>query len=75
MITYDHDARHVFGIPFFTLGVGVVLLGSLAALLFGVSRWKRPAGKIVVIGSSIVLLLFALAVVLVLVTVASGSMG
>ena len=75
MITYDHHTLRLFGIPLFTLLVGLVFLASLAGLVFGVSRWKQPAGKIAVIASGIILLLFTLAIILVLVTVANGSMG
>lgn len=75
MITYDHDTLRLFGMPLFTLVVGIFFLASLAALFFGLSRWKQPSGKIVVIASGVVLLLFALAIIFVLVTVATEIMG
>jgi len=75
VITYDHHTLWLFGIPLFTLVVGITFLAALAALFFGVSRWRQPSGKIAVIASACVLLLFALAIVLVLATVGSGSMG
>ncbi len=75
MITYDHHTLRLFGIPLFTLIVGITFAAAVGALLFGLSRWRRPSGKIAVIVSSIVLLLFGLAIILVLVTVGSGSMG
>ena len=75
MITYDHDTLRLFGIPLFTLVVGIVFLAALAGLSFGVFRWRQRTGKIVVIASALILLLFALAIMLVLITVGSGSMG
>jgi hypothetical protein len=75
MITYDHDTLRLFGIPLFTLVVGIVFFAALAGLSFGVFRWRQRAGKIVVIASAFILLLFALAIMLVLITVGSGSMG
>jgi hypothetical protein len=75
MITYDRDTLRLFGIPLFTLVVGIVFLAALAGLVFGLFRWKQRTGKMVVIASAIILLLFALAIMLVLVTVGSGSMG
>lgn len=75
MFTYDHDTFRLLGIPVFTLVVGIVFLAALAGLSFGVFRWRQRTGKILVIASAFVLLLFALAVMLVLVTVGSGSMG
>jgi hypothetical protein len=75
MISYDHNTLRLFGIPLFTLVVGVLFFAALAGLSFGVFRWKQRSGKIAVIASAIILLLFALAIVLVLVTVGSGSMG
>jgi len=75
MITYDHDTLRLFGIPLFTLIVGSVFLAALAGLSFGVFRWRQRAGKIAVIVSALVLLLFTLAILLVLITVGSGSMG
>jgi hypothetical protein len=75
MITYDHDTLRLFGIPLFTLVVGIVFLAALAGLSFGVFRWRQRTGKIVLIASAFILLLFVLAIVLVLITVGSGSMG
>lgn len=75
MITYDHDTLRLFGIPLFTLVVGIVFLAALAGLSFGIVRWRQRNGKIVVIASAFILLLFALAITLVLITVGSGSMG
>ena len=75
MITYDHDTLRLFGIPLFTLIVGVLFVAALAGLLFGVPRWKKTGGKISVIATSFVLLIFAAAIVLVILTVRSGSMG
>jgi hypothetical protein len=75
MITYEHDTLRIFGNPLFTLVVGVVFLAALAAMFFGVSRWSQPSGKIAVIASTFILLLFALAIILVLATIGSGSMG
>lgn len=75
MITYDHHRLRLFGIPFFTLVVGILFVAAIAGLLFGLSRWGRPSGKVAVLVSTFVLLLFVLAIILVLVTVGSGSMG
>lgn len=75
MITYDHGTLRLFGLPLFTLIVGIVFLAALAGLSFGLFRWRRRAGKIAAIASAFVLLLFALAIILVLITVESGSMG
>ena len=75
MITYDHDTLRLFGIPLFTLLVGSVYLAALAGLSFGVFRWKQRTGKIVTIAFALILLLFALAILFVLITVGSGSMG
>lgn len=75
MITYDHDTLRLFGIPLFTLLVGSVFLAALAGLSFGVFRWKQRTGKIVTIAFALILLLFALAILFVLITVGSGSMG
>ena len=75
MITYDHHTLRLFGIPLFTLVVGIIFFAAVAGLFFGVSRWRQPAGKIAVFASVFILLLFALAIILVLVTVGSGSMG
>lgn len=75
MITYDNNTLRLFGIPAFTLVVGIIFLAALAGLSFGVFRWRQLTGKILVIASAFILLLFALAIMLVLVTVHSGSMG
>ena len=75
MITYNHDTLRLFGIPLFTLVLGTVFLAALAGLSFGVFRWRQRTGKILVIASAFTLLLFALAIMLVLITVGSGSMG
>ena len=75
MITYDHHTLRLFGIPIFTLVVGIVFFAAIAGLILGVSQWRRPAGKIAVIASASILLLFALAITLILLTIASGSMG
>ena len=75
MISYDHDTLRLFGIPLFTLLVGSVFLAALAGLSFGVFRWKQRTGKIVTIAFALILLLFALAILFVLITVGSGSMG
>lgn len=75
MFAYDHDTLRLFGVPVFTLVVGIVFLAALASLAFGVFRWRRRTGKILVVASAFLLLLFALAILLVLITVGSGSMG
>lgn len=71
---YHHTLR-LFGIPIFTLVVGIVFFAAIAGLIFGVSQRRRPAGKIAVIASASVLLLFLLAISFILLTIASGSMG
>ena len=75
MITYDHDTLWLVGIPLFTLIAGIVIFAALAGMSFGVCRWRQRTGKIVFIASAFILLLFALAIMLVLITVGSGSMG
>ncbi len=75
MITYDHNTLRLFGLPLFTLIVGILFLAALAGLSFGIFRWRQRAGKIAAIASAVILLLFALAIMLVLITVGSGSMG
>jgi len=75
MFTYDHDTLRLLGIPVFTLVVGIIFLAALAGLSFGVFRWRQRAGKILVLASAFILLLFALAIMLVLITVGSGAMG
>lgn len=75
MFTYDHDTPRLLGIPVFALVVGIIFLAALAGLSFGVFRWRQRAGKILVLASAFILLLFALAIMLVLITVGSGAMG
>lgn len=75
MLTYNHGTLQFCGIPLFTLIVGSVFLAALAGLFFGILRWRQRTGKTIAIGSAVVLLLFALAIMLVLITVESGSMG
>ena len=75
MFIYDHDTLRLLGIPVFTLVVGTMFLAALAGLSFGVYRWRQRTGKILVVASAFILLLFALAIMLVLITVGSGSMG
>ena len=61
--------------PSFAIAIGAAFVASLAGLAFGVLGWRRRTGKIVLFASAFVLLLFATAVMLVLMTVGSGSMG
>jgi ABC-type microcin C transport system permease subunit YejB len=75
MFTFDHHTLRLFGIPVFTLIVGVVFVAALVGLLLGIPRWKKTGAKIAVIASTLVLLGFALATVLVIITAWSGSMG
>jgi hypothetical protein len=75
MISYDHDTLRLLGIPVFTLVAGSIFLAALAGLSFGVFRWRLRSGKILVIASALFMLLFMLALILVLMTVGSGSMG
>ena len=75
MITYEHHTLRLLGMPLFTLMVGMVFLGALAGLTYGIFRWKRRAGKIATVMSALVLMAFAVAIILVLITVGSGSMG
>lgn len=75
MFAYDHDTLRLFGVPVFALVVGIMFLAALASLAFGVFRWRQRTGKILVIASAFLLLLFALSILLVLITVGSGSMG
>ncbi len=75
MITYDHGTLRLLGLPLFAVIVGVLFVAALAGLLFGIPRWKKTGAKIAVIASSIVLLIFAVAIFLVILTVGSGSMG
>jgi tetrahydromethanopterin S-methyltransferase subunit C len=74
MFTYTHDTLRLFGIPVFTLIVISLFVAALAGLLLGIPRWKKTGAKIVVIASTLVLLAYALAIVLVLITVWIGSM-
>jgi hypothetical protein len=72
--TNDHNILRLFGIPLFTLVVGIIFLATLAAFFFGVSRWRQPSGKIFVVAAIFIMLLFSLVIISVLVTVESGSM-
>jgi hypothetical protein len=74
MFTYDYHTLRFFGYPVFTLIVGAVFFASLAGLFFGIPRWSQWKGKITVIVSAGVLLLFALVILLVCFTVWIGSM-
>ena len=65
----------LFGIPAFSLVLGAVLMAAIGSLFFGISRWRQPRGKPLTITAGIVLLLFLIAVICVLITVSSGSMG
>lgn len=75
MNTHSNTTLLLFGVPLFTLVAGLLFVAALAGLVIGVMRWTRRSGKVLVIVSSLVLLLYALAVAMVLLTVASGSMG
>jgi hypothetical protein len=75
MITNDHDTLRLLGIPVFTLVAGIIFLSALAGLSFGVFRWRLRSGKILVIVSGLIMLLLTLALILVLMTAGSGSMG
>jgi len=75
MITYDHDTLRLFDIPVFTIIIGALFVAALAGLFFGIPRWKKTGAKIAVVASSLVLLIFAGAIVLAIFTVSSGSMG
>ncbi len=57
------------------LAVAAVSVLSLLGLTFGVAKWNRRSGKVLVLVSLITLLTLVLAFLLVLLTVASGSMG
>ena len=74
MFTYTHDTLRFFGVPVFTLIIASLFVAALAGLLLGIPRWKQTGAKIVVIASTLVLLAYALAIVLVLITVWIGSM-
>ena len=69
------DSLPLVGLPLVTLVAGVLLIAALAGLIVGIPRWKKTGAKVAVIASALVLLGFALATVLVLLTVWSGSMG
>jgi len=75
MITYDHDTLRLFSIPVFTIIIGALFVAALAGLFFGIPRWKKTGAKIAVVASTLVLLIFAGAIVFVILTVSSGSMG
>jgi len=75
VIAYDHDTLRLFGIPLFTIIVGFMFVAALAGLFFGIPRWKKTGAKIAVVASTLMLLIFAGAFVLVILTVSSGSMG
>ena len=75
MNSLDHHTPEIFGIPLFGLALGTLLLAALAGLILGIWKWKKPWGKVMVGSSVLVLLGFALVIVLVLLTVSSGSMG
>ena len=75
MDTHSNTTLLLFGVPLFTLVAGLLFVAALAGLVFGILRWKRRSGKVLVIVSALVLVLFALAAGLVFLTVASGSMG
>jgi hypothetical protein len=75
MFTFDNHTLRLFGIPVFTLLVGVLFVTAVAGLLVGIPRWKKSGAKIAVIASTLVLLAFGLVTVFVLITVGSGSMG
>ena len=75
MFTYDHSTLRLFGVPLFSLVVGLVFVVSVLAFIFGVLRWRHPHGKAMAVAAGLVLLLFALAFACVLITVESGSMG
>ncbi len=75
MITYDHDTLRLFGIPVFTIVISLLLLTAVTLFLWGVTHWKKTAGKIAAVAAGLVLLAMILAVLAMLLTVASGSMG
>ena len=75
MITFDHSTLRLCGVPLFTLVVGIVFLVAITGLTYGIVRRKQRSGKIALLAAALVLLLFALAFILVLITVACGSMG
>lgn len=65
----------LIGIAPFTLTIEVAFLAALAGLALGVLRWRRRTGRILFFASAVIMLLFAVAILLVLITVGSGSMG
>lgn len=69
MFTNDHHTFRFLGMPIFTILIALTFSAAIALLIFGISRWKQPAGKIAVILSAIILILFALAIILVLLAV------
>ena len=75
MITDDHDTLRLFGIPLFTLIIGTLFVAAFSGLFLGIPKWKQTGAKIVVIASTMVLLAFAVAIGLAILTVSSGSMG
>lgn len=75
MFTYDHDTLRLFGFPVFTLVIGAMFFAALGGLFYGIPRWAQARGKVAVVASTGVLLLFVLAMALVCLTVWSGSMG
>ncbi len=74
MLTYEHNTLRLFGFPVFTLVVGVLFVAALVGLVYGVSRRRLVQGKLALVASSCVLLLFSLAIALVCYTVITGSM-
>lgn len=58
-----------------TIALGMVVVASVPGLLIGLFRMHRTDGKILLILSALVLLLFILTLIAVLFTVWSGSMG
>lgn len=75
MFTFVNHTLRFFGIPVFSLLVGVLFVTAVAGLLVGIPRWKKSGAKIAVIASTLVLLAFAAVTAFVLITVWSGSMG
>ena len=75
MFTYDHFTLRLFGVPLFSIVVGLTFVAAIAAFFFGVSSWQRPIGKVSAVAGGFFLLLFVLVIICVLITVQSGSMG
>lgn len=75
MMTNDHDTLRLFGIPVFTIVISLLLLSAVTLFIWGVTHWKKATGKIAVVAAGLVLLATILAVVAILLTVATGSMG